>query len=107
VAGIRTVAAGEALIAPAVTRRFLAEVSRRRSAPGPSGTLVVPLTEREAEVLRCLADGQSNAEIAAGLVIGVETVKTHIKRICMKTGTRDRTQAVVWAYRSGFAPAEP
>ncbi len=103
--GIRTVAAGEALIAPAITRRFLAEVARRRAgaaAPGATAALASPLTEREADVLRCLADGLSNAEIAARLVIGHETVKTHIKRICMKTATRDRTQAVVWAYRTGF-----
>lgn len=106
--GIRTVASGEALIAPAITRRFLAEVARRRSGgtvPGGAGgnaALASPLTEREADVLRCLADGLSNAEIAARLVIGHETVKTHIKRICMKTATRDRTQAVVWAYRTGF-----
>jgi len=108
VAGIRTVAAGEALIAPAITRRFLTEVARRRAGtatPGGAGgaaALASPLTEREADVLRCLADGLSNAEIAARLVIGHETVKTHIKRICMKTATRDRTQAVVWAYRTGF-----
>lgn len=104
VAGIRTVAAGEALIAPALTRRFLAEVARRRAGPSPAAgaALVAPLTEREADVLRCLADGLSNAEIAGRLVIGQETVKTHIKRICMKTATRDRTQAVVWAYRTGF-----
>lgn len=102
--GIRTVAAGEALIAPAITRRFLAEVARRRAgALAPGGApLASPLTEREADVLRCLADGLSNAEIATALVIGHETVKTHIKRICMKTATRDRTQAVVWAYRTGF-----
>ncbi len=103
--GIRTVAAGEALIAPAITRRFLAEVARRRAGaatPGGTAALASPLTEREADVLRCLADGLSNAEIAARLMIGHETVKTHIKRICMKTATRDRTQAVVWAYRTGF-----
>jgi DNA-binding NarL/FixJ family response regulator len=99
--GIRTVASGEALIAAYITRRLLAEVARRRAAP--TDALPSPLTEREADVLRCLADGQSNAEIAARLAIGHETVKTHIKRICMKTGTRDRTQAVVWAYRTGFA----
>lgn len=99
--GIRTVAAGEALVAPAITRRFLSEVARRRAAPA-GWRLVTPLTDRETEVLRCLAQGLSNAEIAVALVIGHETVKTHIKRICMKTDTRDRTQAVVWAYRSGF-----
>jgi DNA-binding CsgD family transcriptional regulator len=61
-----------------------------------------PLTEREAEVLRCLSEGLSNAEIAAKLFIGQETVKTHVKRICAKTAARDRTQAVVWAYQTGF-----
>jgi DNA-binding NarL/FixJ family response regulator len=103
IAGIRTVADGEALISPAVTRRFLTEISRRREAASV-GALVVPLTGRESDVLRCLAEGLSNTEIAAALMIGQETVKTHIKRICTKTGTRDRTQAVVWAYRTGFVP---
>ncbi len=102
VAGIRTVAAGEALISAALTRRLLTYVARRKSEPsGPA--LVVPLTAREAEVLRYLTEGLSNAEIAEALSIGHETVKTHLKRICMKTGTRDRTQAVVWAYQNGFA----
>jgi DNA-binding NarL/FixJ family response regulator len=106
VAGIRTVAAGDALIAPATTRRFLTEISKRRAAAA-GGSLVAPLTQREADVLHCLADGLSNAEIAADLLIGHETVKTHIKRICTKTGTRDRTQAVVWAYRTGFVITSP
>ncbi len=99
--GIRTVAAGEALISAGLTRRLLAYVSGRKPA-NASPTLVVPLTSREAEVLRYLTEGLSNAEIAAELSIGHETVKTHLKRICMKTGTRDRTQAVVWAYQTGF-----
>lgn len=100
--GIRTVAAGEALISAALTRRLLAYVASRKATTSPSAALVVPLTSREAEVLRYLTEGLSNAEIAAELSIGHETVKTHLKRICMKTGTRDRTQAVVWAYQSGF-----
>jgi DNA-binding NarL/FixJ family response regulator len=104
VAGIRTVAAGDGLITPAITRRFLAEVSKRRAETAVS-SLVVPLTDRETDVLRCLASGLSNAEIAAELIIGHETVKTHIKHICTKTATRDRTQAVVWAYRTGFVNA--
>ena len=99
--GIRTVAAGEALISASLTRRLLAYVAARKSTT-TSPSLVVPLTAREAEVLRYLTEGLSNAEIAAELSIGHETVKTHLKRICMKTGTRDRTQAVVWAYQSGF-----
>jgi DNA-binding NarL/FixJ family response regulator len=99
--GIRAVAAGDALISPALTRRLLAYVSARdRSAA--SSMLVAPLTDREAEVLRYLCEGLSNAEIASKLVIGQETVKTHVKRICTKTGARDRTQAVVWAYQTGF-----
>ena len=102
--GIRTVAAGEALISGALTRRLLAHVARRKPTDA-SSSLVVPLTAREAEVLRYLTEGLSNAEIAAELSIGHETVKTHLKRICMKTGTRDRTQAVVWAYQSGFVTA--
>jgi len=99
--GIRTVAAGDALISPALTRRLLTYVANRNAA-SPSMELVVPFTAREAEVLRYLSEGLSNAEIAARLTIGQETVKTHLKRICTKTGARDRTQAVVWAYQSGF-----
>jgi DNA-binding NarL/FixJ family response regulator len=102
IAGIRTVAAGEALISASLTRRLLGYVAGKRSAASASTGLVAPLTDREAEVLRYLTEGLSNAEIAETLVIGHETVKTHVKRICMKTGARDRTQAVVWAYQTGF-----
>jgi DNA-binding NarL/FixJ family response regulator len=101
--GIRGVAGGDALISPALTRRLLSYVASRNRSTPPSPTLVVPLTDREAEVLACLSEGMSNAEIAERLFIGQETVKTHVKRICTKTGARDRTQAVVWAYQSGFA----
>ncbi len=101
IAGIRTVAAGDALISATLTRRLLGYVASKKS--GAAGAhLVVPLTDREAEVLRYLTEGMSNAEIAERLVIGHETVKTHVKRICMKTGARDRTQAVVWAFQTGF-----
>jgi DNA-binding NarL/FixJ family response regulator len=99
--GIRTVAAGDALISPALTRRLLSYVAAQRSAPSATA-LVVPFTAREEEVLRYLSEGLSNAEIAEKLVIGQETVKTHVKHICTKTGARDRTQAVVWAYQTGF-----
>ena len=102
IAGIRTVAAGEALVAPALTRRLLAHVARRRTGSSAAVALVVPFTEREAEVLRCLTEGLSNSEIATRLYIGHETVKSHLKHICIKIGARDRTQAVVWAYQTGF-----
>lgn len=100
--GIRGVAAGDALISPALTRRLLSFVAGRARATSPTAGLAVPLTDREAEVLTCLSEGLSNAEIAERLFIGQETVKTHVKRICSKTGARDRTQAVVWAYQTGF-----
>jgi DNA-binding NarL/FixJ family response regulator len=105
IAGIRAVAQGDALVAPALTRRLLTYVSQRRNDKSSGADLVVPFTARETEVLHCLAQGLSNAEIADRLIIGHETVKTHVKRICMKTGVRDRTQAVVWAYQTGFEPA--
>jgi DNA-binding NarL/FixJ family response regulator len=100
VAGIRTVAGGEALLSPAVTRRlFRMHAQRQPAAP------MVRFTDREADVLRALAEGQSNTEIARAMFVTVETVKTHIKHILAKLDVRDRTQAVVWAYRSGFLDA--
>jgi RNA polymerase sigma factor (sigma-70 family) len=99
---VRVVAAGEALLAPSVTRRLIAEFARlhpRRS----SVPLALPgLTPRETEVLRLIAEGLSNPEIAARLVISEETVKTHVSRVLNKLGLRDRTQAVVFAYESGL-----
>ena len=100
--GIRGVGAGDALISPVLTRRLLSYVAGRNRDSSAASELVVPLTDRESEVLACLSEGLSNAEIAERLLIGHETVKTHVKRICNKTGARDRTQAVVWAYQSGF-----
>jgi len=100
--GIRTVHAGDALVAPAVTRRLLAAHAARRPPDRERLRLAVALTEREAEVLRALAEGLSNAEIAGRVWLSPETVKTHVKAILGKLGVRDRTQAVVWAYRSGF-----
>jgi DNA-binding NarL/FixJ family response regulator len=100
--GIRTVHAGDALVAPAVTRRLLAAHARRRVPDRERLELASLLTEREADVLRALADGLSNAEIATTMWIAPETVKTHIKGILSKLQVRDRTQAVVWAYRTGF-----
>jgi DNA-binding NarL/FixJ family response regulator len=100
---IRTVAAGEALLAPSVTRRLIEQfVSRAPERPPPS---LPELTERERDVLRLLAVGLSNAEIADSLVIGHSTVKTHVNRLLTKLGLRDRAQAVVYAYESGFVRA--
>ena len=104
--GIRTVVAGEALVAPAVTRRLLAAYASRRPPDRERLRLGAHLTEREAEILRALADGLSNAEIAGRVFLAPETVKTHVKAILGKLGVRDRTQAVVWAYRTGFVGAE-
>ena len=98
VTAVRTVAAGDALLAPQVTRRLLRSLAARPRRPEPP----VPLTEREALVLRALAEGLSNAEMAASMHVSLETVKTHIKNILHKLHVRDRTQAVVWAYRTGF-----
>jgi len=100
---VRVIAAGEALLAPAVTRRLISEFTRLRpvsSAP-PSAALSA-LTPRETEVLRLVAEGMSNPEIACRLVVTEETVKTHVSRILAKLGLRDRTQAVVAAYESGL-----
>jgi len=99
VAGVRTVAGGEALLAPAITRRLIEEFAAPPAAPPPG---LHELTPRELEVLRHVARGLSNAEIAAGLIIGEATVKTHVTRMLMKLGLRDRVQAVVLAYEAGI-----
>ncbi len=100
--GIRVVYRGDALVAPAVTRRLLTAYAARRPPDRERLRLAARLTEREAEVLRALAEGLSNAEIAGRVWLSPETVKTHVKSILGKLGVRDRTQAVVWAYRTGF-----
>jgi len=99
---VRVVAAGDALLAPALTRRLIEDFVRRPP-PGsaPAGPLA-ELTERESEVLRLVARGLSNHEIAAALVVSDATVKTHVARILSKLGLRDRIQAVVLAYETGF-----
>ncbi|MEV3924673.1 response regulator transcription factor [Actinomadura coerulea] len=99
---VRVVAAGEALLAPAVTRRLIGEFARLRPRPPSPGPVLGELTPRETEVLRLVAAGLSNAEIAGRLVVGEETVKTHVSRILRKLGLRDRVQAVVAAYESGL-----
>jgi DNA-binding NarL/FixJ family response regulator len=103
---VRVVAAGDALLAPSVTRRLIADFARRpsagsRAADGERGPLE-DLTPREAEVLTLIARGMSNAEISATLVIAEQTTKTHVGRILMKLRLRDRAQAVVLAYETGL-----
>jgi len=100
---VRVVAAGEALLAPTVTRRLISEFARLRPAAGPAAPASLEaLTPRETEVLRLVAEGLSNPEIAARLVVTEETVKSHVSRILSKLALRDRTQAVVAAYESGL-----
>ena len=113
VEGIETVARGEALLAPSLTRRLIeAHVTR----PAPVGGLpaaLAPLTERELDVVRLVAVGRTNTEIAAALVVSQATVKTHVNRIFAKLGLESRVQLVVLAYECGFvvpgavAPAAP
>ena len=102
VSAVRVVANGAALLAPAVTRRVIDRATRHRAAT--EGTAAVSrLSNREREVLRLMADGLSNAEIARTLVVGEATVKTHVARVLQKLPARDRVQAVITAFRSGLA----
>jgi DNA-binding NarL/FixJ family response regulator len=103
---VRTVAAGDSLLAPAVTRRLIGRYAARirpadPGAPGP-GHPLSGLTPREREVLTLIASGMSNAEIAATMVVSAETVKTYVSRLLAKLGLRDRVQAVVFAYQEGL-----
>ncbi|MER5961000.1 response regulator transcription factor [Streptomyces sp. NPDC002057] len=102
--GVRVVAAGEALLAPTVTKRLINEFAK---APGssprpPAMARIGELTERETEVLVLIAQGLSNSEIAEHLVVAESTIKTHVSRILVKLGLRDRTQAAVFAYEAGL-----
>ena len=101
VRAVHVVAAGEALLAPSITRRVIADYADR---PGPNKRAagLDHLTERELEVLRLLATGKSNAELAHELYLGEGTVKTHVSHLLGKLGLRDRVQAVVFAYESGL-----
>jgi DNA-binding NarL/FixJ family response regulator len=99
---IRVVAAGDALLAPSITRRLIAEFARRPAAVDGIPHELAELTPKELEVLRLLARGRSNHEIAAELVVGEATVKTHVSHVLQKLGLRDRVQAVVLAYDSGL-----
>ena len=106
VEAIRTVAAGEGLLSTAVTRRVIDEFARRApAADQPAPPQLDELTERELEVLRLVAQGLSNAEIAERLVIAPATAKTHVGHVLLKLGLRDRVQAVVLAYETGLVRA--
>jgi DNA-binding NarL/FixJ family response regulator len=102
---VRLVTAGEALLAPSVTRRLMEEFTHRRRPTVPSGVLE-SLTMRECEVLAAVARGLSNAEVADELVIAEETVKTHVSRVLSKLGLRDRAQAIVAAYDAGLVVSQ-
>ena len=105
---VRTVAAGDALIAPTITRRLLADFVRRPPPGARSPETLNELTDRELDVLKLIAKGLSNAEIAATLVLGEATIKTHVGNILTKLDLRDRVQAVVLAYETGLiTPGEP
>ena len=99
---VRVVAAGDALLAPGITRRLIAEFAARPHTDRPRPTVLNALTPRETDVLRLIARGRSNQEIAAELVVAEQTVKTHIGRILAKLHLRDRAQAVVLAYETGL-----
>ena len=102
-AAVRTVARGDALLAPSVTKRLIADIAaRRRERTTARPEAYASLTPREADVLRLVARGLSNGEIAEELVLSEQTVKTHVGRILMKLDLRDRTQAVVFAYENGI-----
>jgi DNA-binding NarL/FixJ family response regulator len=99
---VRVAAAGDALLAPSITRRMMARFGERRPPGAREAGLLAALTGRERDVLRLIARGRSNAEVAAELVIAQETVKSHVGRLFAKLGVRDRAQAVVFAYESGL-----
>jgi DNA-binding NarL/FixJ family response regulator len=103
---VRVVAAGDALLAPSVTRRLIADFSRQRPS-APRTVEVEELTPRENEILQLVAQGLSNREISESLFIAEQTTKTHVGRVLFKLGLRDRAQAVVFAYESGLvSPGE-
>lgn len=99
---IRLVASGNALLGPTVTRRLLDRFVEAQPQPDPALALPASLTDREREILRLLATGLSNAEIAERLVVGETTVKTHVSNLLRKLGVRDRVQAVILAYEAGI-----
>jgi DNA-binding NarL/FixJ family response regulator len=102
IAAVHSVWAGDAIIDPSITRRLISRFTVAARAPAAADPRLGDLTSRELEVLQVVAKGLSNREIAAALVVEENTVKTHVSRILMKLGLRDRVQAVVFAYESGF-----
>ena len=100
--GVQVVAEGNGLLSPSVTRRLITEFAQRKRSLKRAPTPVVSLTPREVEVLGLLARGQSNAEIAGGLFVSENTVKTHVTHVLDKLGLRDRVQAVIYAYEAGI-----
>ena len=108
ISAVRAAAAGNALLAPSVTRRLIESFARRPPEAAPSPARLASLTARERDILLLLARGNTNAEIAAGLVVSEATVKTHIGHLLAKLGLRDRVQAVILAYETGVVvPGEP
>jgi DNA-binding NarL/FixJ family response regulator len=105
VAGVRTVASGDALVSPTVTRRLIGHFGARLRPAGDSGGRAAALAPRETEVFRLIARGLTNAEIAAVLTLSPETVKTYVHRILTKLDLRDRVHAVVYAYENGLVDA--
>ena len=103
---VRVVAGGEALLSPKVTSSLIADFAARPAAPAKKSHTLAPLTERELEVMKLVARGRSNTEIAEDLFLAEQTVKTHVSRILNKLGLRDRTQMVVAAYESGLVRVE-
>jgi DNA-binding NarL/FixJ family response regulator len=106
ITAIRVVAEGQAMLAPTVTRRLIEQFSRQQPR-AEYVSVVSSLTDRERQVLRCMADGLNNTEIARTLFVTEATVKTHIARILQKLAARDRVQAVIFAYRSGLVYQPP
>ena len=108
IAAVRAAAAGDALLAPSVTRRLIEAFARRPPETSPSPSRLAALTARERDVLLLLARGRSNAEIAVGLFVSEATVKTHVGNVLAKLGLRDRVQAVILAYETGLVmPGSP
>jgi DNA-binding NarL/FixJ family response regulator len=102
IAAIHTIAAGDSLLSPSVTSRVIERMAGQPTLDGARDPRLAELTPRETEVLELIARGLSNGEIAAELVIGESTVKTHLKRVLAKLQVRDRVQAVIFAYESGL-----